>query len=609
VIALRRPGATLEAVNVEVQGLHAAASGSFDDFTRQFAPVAYAGLYSFGEDRFRASIMRTFPFLMGGAVLLLLVACANTANLLLARMRRRARALALQAALGASRMRLVRSLLVEALVLAAVASAAGMAIAFAITRALRGLRIFESVPEVVDLALDARVALFAIGAAAATVLLFGLLPSVRASRADVRTLLPSTSLATPRSRRIRMALVVSQLAISLTLLGAAGVLARSLANLRSQDVGMRTHDVVSFSINPRLIGFDAARRDQLVRDLMAGLERTPGIDAVAWASPPAFWGSGRTSRGIRLDAAAPHPELEVETMTVSGNFFGVLGIPLIEGRTFRPDEFQQPPRKSGGAAIVSAALARALFGAQPAVGRRNVRGTWRAATSAVMSLGGTKGEFIPQRELEIVGVAGDTRTGWMFRRGPAQMLYEPGGQQLVYGSFYLRSGRPPGEAAAMARRVVRDLEPGLPVTDAGTVQQEIERLIPEDRLFARAMAIVALLALLLGVAGTYAVMAYTVSERTREFGIRAALGAAPSDIARGVLGRAVVMAAVGVAIGLGLFAVASRLLVARLYGVSALDPVTLIGGAVVLLIATLIAGWLPARRATQVDPTVALRTE
>jgi predicted permease len=609
VIARRRPGVTLDAVGVEVQGIYAAASGSLDTFTRQFVPVAYPGLYSFGQDRFRAHIMRTFPFLMGGALLLLLVACANTANLLLARMRRRTRELALQAALGASRIRLVRGLLVEALVLAAVASAAGLAIAVAIMRMLRGLRIFESVPEVVDLALDPRVAVFAIGVAAATVLLFGLLPAVRASRADVRTLLPSTSLATPRSRRIGMALVASQLAISLTLLGAAGVLARSLANLRSQDVGMRTHDVVSFSVNPRLIGFNAARRDQLVRDLMTRLESTPGIDAVAWASPPAFWSSGRTSRGIRLDAATPHPELEAETMTVSGSFFGVLGIPLIEGRTFRPDEFQQPPRKSGGAAIVSASLARALFGAQPASGRRIVRGTWRALTSAVMSIGAARGEFLPERELEIVGVAGDTRTGWMLRRGPAQMLYEPGGQQLVYGSFYLRSAGPVAETAALARRLVREVEPGLPVTDLGTVQDEIERLIPEDRLFARVMTIVALLAMLLGIAGTYAVMTYTVAERTREFGIRTALGAQPAAIARGVLGRALIMCAIGVVAGLGLLAAASGALASRLYGVPALDPLSLIGAAALLTSATVIAAWLPARRATSVDAVTVLRTE
>ena len=183
VIARRRAGASLEAEGAEVQGIYAAASSSFNTFTRQFVPVAYPGLYAFGQDRSRDGIIRTFPFLMGGAVLLLLVACANTANLLLARMRRRTRALALQAALGASRIRLVRGLLAEALVLAAVASAAGLAIAVVITRLLRGLRIFVSVPEVVDLALDARVTVFAFGVAAATVLVYGLLPSVRASRA------------------------------------------------------------------------------------------------------------------------------------------------------------------------------------------------------------------------------------------------------------------------------------------------------------------------------------------------------------------------------------------------------------------------------------------
>jgi ABC-type antimicrobial peptide transport system permease subunit len=224
-------------------------------------------------------------------------------------------------------------------------------------------------------------------------------------------------------------------------------------------------------------------------------------------------------------------------------------------------------------------------------------------------MGGTRGEFLPQRELEIVGVAGDTRTGWMLRRGPAQVLYEPGGQQLVYGSFYLRSGRPPGEVTALARRVVRDLEPGLPVTDAGTVHQEIERLIPEDRLFARVMTMVALLAMLLGIAGTYAVMTYTVSERARELGIRTALGAQPAAIARGVLGRALIMCAIGVVAGLGLFAAASRVLASRLYGVSPLDPVSLLGAAALLTAATVVAAWLPARRATSIDPVIVLRAD
>ena len=553
--------------------------------------------------------MRTFPFLMGGAVLLLLVACANTANLLLARTRRRTRDLALQAALGAGRLRLVRRLLVEAALLAVAASAVGLAISLLITTGLRGMQIFASVPEVVDLAIDARVTAFAMLVTAATVLMFGLLPAVRASRADVRTLLPSTSIATPRSQRIRMALVASQLAISLTLLGAAGVLLRSLTNLRAQDVGMRTHDVVSFSVNARQIGYNAARRDQLVRDVMTRLESTPGVAAVAFASPPAFWGSGRLSRRIRLDAAVERPDVEVETMTISGNYFGVLGIPMIEGRTFRADEFQRPPQKSGGVAIVSTSLARELFGSEAAVGRRIVRGSWRMPAAAVMSLDATPGAFVAERELEVVGVVSDTRTSWTLRRGSAALLYEPGGQQIVYGSFYLSSARPTAETAALARRVVRDLEPGLPVTSLGTVHDEIERLIPEERLFARVMSIVALLAMILGIAGTYAVMMYTVAERTREFGIRAALGARPSAIARGVLGRALLMCAIGVAAGVGMFAAASRVIESRLYGVSALDPASLLGAAALLSAATIVAAWLPARRATQVDPTIALRTD
>jgi hypothetical protein len=326
--------------------------------------------------------------------------------------------------------------------------------------------------------------------------------------------------------------------------------------------------------------------------------------------PIPFWDSGRFSRAVRLDAAVERPEIEVEAMMVSGSYFGVLRIPLVEGRTFRPDEFQLPAQKSGGVAIINASAARVLFGGDSAIGRRIVRGSWRMPTSAVMSVGDVpRGEFVAERELEIVGVVGDTRTGWSLRTGPAALLYEPGAQQLVYGSFYLRSSRPAAETAVVARQAVRAVEPGLPLTSLGTVHDEIERLIPEERLFARVMTIVALLALLLGVAGTYAVMAYTVSERTREFGIKTALGASPSDIARGVIGRAAVMCLLGAGAGLAIFAVASRVLASRLHGVSPLDPATLTAGVLVLMIATLIAAWLPARRATRVDPVVVLRSE
>jgi hypothetical protein len=261
-------------------------------------------------------------------------------------------------------------------------------------------------------------------------------------------------------------------------------------------------------------------------------------------------------------------------------------------------------------AIISVSAARALFGRESAIGRRIVRGSWRMPAAAVMSVGEVaRGEFVAERELDVVGVVADTRSGWTLRQGPSGMLYEPGGQRLVYGSFYVRSSRPVSETGILARQVMRDLEPRLPVTDFGTVHDEIERLIPEERLFARVMSIVALLALLLGAAGTYAVVAYTVSERTREFGIKTALGASPADIARGVLGRVVVTCLAGAAAGLVIFAVASRVFASRLHGVSALDPATLTAGVLVLMVATLAAAWLPARRATRVDPVLVLRRD
>jgi predicted permease len=383
-IGQRRADASIEAVTGELRRIYAGNAASFDEFSRQFTPVAYDGLYTFGQDRSHARIMRSFPFLMGGAVLLLLVACANTANLLLARTRRRARDLAMRAALGAARLRLVRGLLIESGLLAMAAAAGGLVVAELALSGLRGMQVFTSVPQATDLTIDGRVAAFAVVVAAATLLVFGLLPAIRASRADVRELLPATSMATPAARRVRAVLVASQLALSLTLLAAAGVLGRSLSYLQHLDVGMSTHDVVSFSVNPRLAGYNTARRDQLVRDVMARLGTAPGVESVAFASPPAFWSSGRTSRAVRLDAAVARPEIDVETMTVSSGYFDVLHIPLVEGRAFHAEEFQRPVQRSGGVAIISVSAARALFGRESAIGRRIVRGSWRLPAAAVM---------------------------------------------------------------------------------------------------------------------------------------------------------------------------------------------------------------------------------
>ena len=606
-IARRQRGVSLETAGAELRAIFAGLANSIDRVTRQFEPVVYHGLYTFGQDRTRQHIMRTFPFLMGGAALLLLVACANTANLLLARTRHRTRELALQSALGAGRTRLVRQLLVEATILAGAASFVGLLVAFAVLHSLRGLQIFVTVPELTELGIDGRVALFATAIAAATVLVFGLLPALRASRADLRALLPVTAVATPRSQRVRLALVAAQLALSLTLVCAAGVLLRSLVHLRTQDVGMRTRDVVSFIVNPRPLGSSTTRRDQVARDLIDRLTAAPGIETVAFASPPAFWRVGRTARRIRLDAAREQPDVEAETMTVSGAYFDVLGIPLIAGRTFRTSEFQQPVARTGGAAIVNTVLARQLFGDAPAIGQRIVRGSWLAPTAAVMSLDATRGEFVAERELEIVGVVGDTRTAQTVRLVPSPILYESSGQWRTDAAFYVRPSASVADTLVTAHRVVRELEPGLPVIDPGTVQDEIERLLPEERLFARVLAIVAALALCLGLAGTYAVMTYSVTERTREFAIRTALGAQRRDIARGVLGSALVVCGVGLAAGFGLFAAVSRVFASRVHGVSAFDPISLLAAAALLTMATVAAAWLPAHRATAVDPTTALR--
>jgi putative ABC transport system permease protein len=267
------------------------------------------------------------------------------------------------------------------------------------------------------------------------------------------------------------------------------------------------------------------------------------------------------------------------------------------GRAFTDAEFSLEPRASSRVAILSEPLARDLFGDTPPVGRLIDVGS------------GFTGAWEFARTLEIVGVAGATRSGLRFRDGPRVALYEGARPRLAWSTVYTKSTLPDAAALAAARETVRGLEPNLPLVNAGTLADEIERLIPEDRALASVVTMVAILATLLAMAGIYAVVSHAVYERTREFGIRVALGATRGAIVANVVRRISLTSAAGMLAGLGLFAVASRWLASRVYGVSALDPLTIAAAMGVLLATALAAAWLPARRAGAVDPTIALRVE
>jgi predicted permease len=544
--------------------------------------------------------MAIFPLAMGATAVLLLLACANAANLLLARIARRQRALALRSALGAGRGRLLRGILVEAAVLAAASAVVGLGVAAMLASTLSGVRPFRAGPTLIDVPIDWHVAGFASAIAAVTLLMFSAVPALAGSNVDVRGLLQQSGRTTSGRRRTQHTLVVLQLALALVLVASAGVLARSVAHLRALDLGMQPDQVVEFSIDALDGGAELKNPDAYIRRVLAQVERTGGVRAVGIAAPPAFapFSPRVFMARVRAAGAVDRSYLEVVRRHVSGGYFAALGIPLLAGRTFTPDEYTSTARKNSSAGVVvSAKLARLVFGGADVVGRH---------------LSVTTIYDDPERhahDAEIVGVVGDTRSGWDYLHDGAPAIYEADRTTYAVNTFYVRSELAPAAILGSLRDTMRDIEPRLPLRDVMTLRQEFDALFPEDRTIADLMRLVAGLALTLGLFGVASVMACTLVERTREFGVRVALGASPGRLTRDVLRPVLVTGLTGAGIGLALFASLSGVLSSYVHGVGVLDPFTLGAATSLLLAAVLAAAWLPTRRLARTDPTVALRAE
>ena len=598
VIGRVAPGASRAVVEAQIRTAYRLATPPGDP-AAAYVPVLYPGLHPQGTADVAREVLAIYPLAMGATAVLLLLACANAANLLLARIARHERALALRSALGASRGRLLRGITVEAAVLAAASAIAGLGIAALLTSTLSGAQPFRAGPALVDVPIDWRVAGFASVVAAVTLLLFSTLPAFAGSHVDIRGLLQQSGRATSGRQRTQHALVVLQLALALVLVTSAGVLTRSVAHLRGLDLGMRPDQVVEFSIDTLDGGAELTTPDAFFRDVLSRVERTSGVLAAGIAAPPAFASfAPRAFRGfVRAAGGVDRPYRDATRRHVSGGYFAALGIPMVAGRTFTADEYTSTSRNEGSAGvIVSANLARLLFGGISVVGRHlTVTTTYDVETNA--------------RDVEIIGVAGDTRSGWDYLHDGGPVVYEPDRARYAVSTFYVRSTLAPADMERQLRDVMRGVEPRIPMRNVMTLRQEFDALFPEDRTIAELMRLVAGLAFALGLFGVASVMACTLAERTRELGIRAALGASTGRLTREVLRPAFVSGVAGVGIGLVLFALLSNGLASHVHGVSALDPLTLAAAATLLLAAALAAAWVPTRRAARTDPTVTLRAE
>jgi predicted permease len=525
--------------------------------------------------------------------LVLLIACANLASLLVARGEARQREIAVRLAVGAARWRLVRQLFTENLLLAILGGAAG--VLFAVwTLGVLVQTMQESMGVLgLEKRLDGRILAFAVALSLLTAILFGLLPAQRATRADLQSTLKDLGASLSHrisSVRLRKALIVGQVALTAVLLTAAGLFTRSLLNLKNTNLGLCTDHVLEFSVAPELNRYAPPRAIAFVDQLRRSIAGLPGVSSVSAAALPILsnstWGSDVTVEGY---TPREGEDRHVWRNEVGPDYFATLGTPLLSGREFGDSD----SAGSSKVAIVNSTFVRRFLPGRNPLGLHIRTGPGNA-----------------RPDIEIVGVVKDSK--YSNPRNPIlPFAYTPYAQDPAFGraTFYVRTAGDPAAMAATLRKAVQNLDSNLPVYDVETLNEQVNDTVFADRLLTFLSLCLGFLAAVLAAVGLYGVMAYVVARRTREIGIRMALGATRENIAGLILREVAHMAAIGLAIGLAVALAADRLVASLLYGVQATDPLVFAAAVLLLAVVALLAGGLPARRAASVDPVVALRYE
>ena len=545
-----------------------------------------------GQDRLRNDYRVPLTVLMGMVGAVLLLACVNVAHLLVVRATGRAREVAVRMAVGATRRRLVRQFLTESLLLAVAGGALGIVLAGWGTRFVSMLFLENQNPIAIDVQPDRTVLLFAAGLSLLTGIAFGSIPAFRATLVYLSPALKQSSTGAIRSRKSsgRKALVAAQIAVSVVLVFAASLLVRTQRNLQNVNGGFETENVLIFLLDARDTTFPLERLTALCTDTLARLRRQmPAVASACSTMSPvdtAFEG-----RVLGIPTPPPGPGANrVLANTVTPEYFDTFGIGLVRGRLLT----SQDTAASTRVAVITESVARAFFGDSDPVGKQIGFGS----------------RPDPARTLTVVGVVRDARHA--LRETPPKMVYQPLDQSLEPPEALtaaIRTTSDPATLAALVRQEVRALSPDVAVMWVRTMRQQIAAATTSERLLATLSTTFAVLALLLACIGLYGVISYDVASHTREIGIRLALGAERSAVLAGVLRPTVTIIGIGLALGVGGALIASRLVETLLFGLTARDPLTLVATAVTLGAAALLAGYVPARRASRIDPTVALRAE
>ena len=537
-------------------------------------------------------------------VLVLLIACANVANLLLARSALRGSEISLRLAVGAGRWRLIRQLLTESLLLAGLGGAVGVLFAFWGKSALVAMAGRESgfLPAEIDPTLNWRVLAFTLIVSMLTGILFGMAPAWRATKLDLATSLKQSKRHTGTVSRLSKGLVVAQVALSLLLLVGAGLFIRTLSNLQQVNLGFNQDNLLLFALQPRQGGYKEERLVQFYQQVFDRLDNLPGVRAATFGRIPLI-SHYMYNTGVRLPGEAENSESDhvSNRQMVRENYFSTMEIPFLRGRGFTAQDKQGAPN----VAIVNQRFASAFFPDDEEVLGKHVVDT------------------DSKRDLEIVGVVADTKYNSQ-RDDIEPLLYtswlqEPAETGQMY--FAVRTAGEPTTLISAVRQTVHDIDSNLPVTDFGSQTARSQKSLGQERLYARLLGFFGGLSLLLAAIGLSGVLAYSVAQRTNEIGIRMALGAQPANVLRLVIWQGMKLVVLGLALGAGAGYGLTRLLatdyftardwqrqmVEQLYGVKGTDPWTFAVIASLLTLVALVACWLPGRRASRVDPLAALR--
>ncbi len=598
-----KPGVSMEQAQLSLQPLmHSILEMEVQqpEFTRSATPADRepflrnrAELLPGSENDLREDMRKPLWLLVALTGAVLLLACANLANLLLARATAREREFAVRLAIGAGRARIVRQLLAESLLLSAAGAAVGLALAFLTDRLL--LRIYLPADAAAEFVLspipDGRVLAFVVGVMLFTSLVFGLLPAVRGSRTEITLSLKDRSGAASVSGiSLRRMLVGVQVALSLLLLVGAGLFVRTLRNLDSLGPGFPTDHLLTFRINPSLNGYSDEETKSFYQRLNVNLQTMPGVASVGFSAMALLKGYAWQNAVLGKDFEGAPIEEQPVLCEVGPGYFATLGIPIVAGRAFTAQDVG--PAKY---AVINESFARQYFPGRTPIGQRF----------------GLVDDMQPvSPDIEVIGVIPDRKYRDLRETPPAQAYFPYlEGAHFRFMNIYLRTQADPRQIENELRERMRQFDPHVPVVELQTVNEQIGLSLRTERLVASLSAVFGGLATLLAVIGLYGVTAYAVMRRTREIGIRMALGAIPSDVIAMVMREVCILIGAGLAAGFSLALALANLVRSQLFGLNPRDPLTFVGSAIVLTVAAGLAGFIPALRASSLTATTALRHE